>query len=206
MKKKILICGLFTLICVVAIVAIIYAGRTGTNNTVLEQIQQTVAPKTLKTYTGQDFTVGMPVTFEKLSEPVAKVGTDPLPEWKDGDDPLPTVPLDHITFALDPENPQAGMINFFLFSDDGLKLYDWEAQHIDFTQYREIATFMTNAWVGDEVKFHKGLPEGSIGKNFIAARDGQIVYVQMIATKENRDVVDYGYQTFLGTLKLSSSQ
>lgn len=187
--KKICI-GIVGIVVVVALVWIVKAGRSQTTTDTTPQQNTTTTAQS-----GDGFTANVPVAFMKIQEPAVQVGTDKLP-----------TALSHSTFTLDPENPESGMLNIYLFGDEGLKLPQWEATYLDFTQYDMIATFMTDGWVGDEVKFLKGLPEDSFGKVFMADRDGTVVYLQMVTTKDYRDATEYAYQVFLGSLKLSSLQ
>lgn len=204
-SKKICLAGV-GIATVIALVFIIKAGRTPNDPQFNITDPDTFVSLDTTTYTGDLFAVSTPVAFFETQTPVPQVGTDPLPKFVEGDDPLPTKPLAHVTYTLNLENPQSAMVNFFIFEDEGLQLQMWEAKYIDFTQYSMPGVFMTAQWVGDEMKFQKGLDEGSFGKIFIAARSGQIIYLQMVTAKEYRDATEFAYQTFLGTLRLTTAE
>lgn len=191
MKKIIFI--LFGIVVVVALVVIVKKARTE------EQIpiyvpQEIYTTSTTTTDENELFTVTMPVAFVKQETPFPAIGRDQLP----------STPKAHATYAVDSAQPENGMINLFLFDDEGLKLPEWEAKYLTFDQYGMIGTFMTSGWFGDEVKFQQGLAEGFSGKVFMAARDGMVVYLQMVSNKENRDETDFAYQTVLSTLQFFS--
>lgn len=191
MKKIIFI--LFGIVVVVALVVIVKKARTE------EQISiytpQTVeTASTTTTDKNELFTVTMPGVFVKQETSFPAMGRDQLP----------ATPKAHATYAVDSTQPENSMINLFLFDDEGLKLPEWEAKYLTFDQYGMIGTFMTAIWIGDEVKFQQGLAEGLSGKVFIAARDGMIVYLQIVSNKENRDETDFAYQTVLSTLQFFS--
>lgn len=193
MKKIIFI--LFGIVVVVALVVIVRQARTEEQIPIyIPQTAETASTTT--TDKNELFTVTIPALFVKSETAIPAVGRDKLPD----------TPKAHVTYTADSVQPENGMINLFLFEDEGLQLPEWEAKYLTFDQYGMIGTFMTSGWFGDEVKFQQGLAEGLSGKVFMAARDGVIVYLQMVSSKENRDETDFAYQMVLSTLQLSTEK